>query len=680
MSSQARMAEALNATLHDMFAAHRRLVLLGEDIADPSGGAFGVTRGLSTRYPDRVLSTPISEGGIVGVAGGLALCGDQVIVEVMFGDFLTLCVDPIVNFISKSVSMYGRRNPMRVVVRCPVGGNRGYGPTHSQSLQKHLLGVPHLRLYELSQLHDPRAAYEEVFSAGEPAVFFEDKILYTRPVLRQERVDDVFRVSPVDPAGNWMRVRPGGAGAPQRLVIAPGGLVPRTLKAMRDALHDKGIVSELLVPLRLFPLDLDPVLPMLAQAPEVIVAEDSVAGGGWGSDLARLAYERLWGRLRAPIRLLQPPCEVIPAAMHLERALLIQDATIYASLTEAPSMGELVVPTLNANDDSYVLLEWLVPDGSEVSAGDSVATIETSKAVTDLVVEESGRLSWLLPPGSVLHPGDVVGRVTTTAAAAVGDAGPSPAAAARRERPAGGEQASPAVGADAPGGRIQLSAHQRAVARAVSRSHATIPAAFVLVKVSATAVRHYLNTISESAQASIGLPEVVVKTVAGRREAFPDLFATLYEENLTLERFDHADIGVTVDVGHGLYVPVIRAAENRSVHEIATELMRLRVRAARGTMLESDLGAAALTLSLHTDLGVVTAQPIVYPGQICALSLGATQQELRLTADQQVETHEFFYLGLTYDHRVVNGRQAARFLTVLRDDLESVSAAEKGSS
>ena len=89
-----------------------------------------------------MLSTPISESGITGVACGLALCGDTAIVEIMFGDFVALAFDQIINFLTKSVTMYGEHTPMRVVIRCPIGGGRGYGPTHSQSLLKHFIGIP----------------------------------------------------------------------------------------------------------------------------------------------------------------------------------------------------------------------------------------------------------------------------------------------------------------------------------------------------------------------------------------------------------------------------------------------------------------------------------------------------------------------------------------------------------
>ena len=167
VTSQPRIVEELNTALHRVMA-DTGAYLLGEYIADPYGGAFRATQGLSTAFPQRVLSTPISENAIFGVAAGLALSGETVIVEVMFGDFLALAFDQILNFITKSVSMYGRHTPMRVVVRCPVGGGRGYGPTHSQSMQKFFIGIPHLALYELTPFHDPYEILADLTARTEP--------------------------------------------------------------------------------------------------------------------------------------------------------------------------------------------------------------------------------------------------------------------------------------------------------------------------------------------------------------------------------------------------------------------------------------------------------------------------------------------------------------------------------
>ena len=101
--------------------------VLGEDILDPYGGAFKVTKGLSTVFPDRVLTTPISEAAITGFSTGLAIRGYKPILEIMFGDFITLCTDQIINGASKFKWMYGDKFSVPLVIRTPMGGRRGYG-------------------------------------------------------------------------------------------------------------------------------------------------------------------------------------------------------------------------------------------------------------------------------------------------------------------------------------------------------------------------------------------------------------------------------------------------------------------------------------------------------------------------------------------------------------------------
>ena len=126
--------ETLNASLHDAMTKDERVYIMGEDILDPYGGAFKVTKGLSTSFPERVITTPISEAGIVGVAAGMALRGLRPIVEIMFGDFFTLIADQLINHIAKFRWMYKDQVNVPIVIRAPMGGRRGYGPTHSQSL------------------------------------------------------------------------------------------------------------------------------------------------------------------------------------------------------------------------------------------------------------------------------------------------------------------------------------------------------------------------------------------------------------------------------------------------------------------------------------------------------------------------------------------------------------------
>ncbi len=135
---------SLNSALRQALTQDERVLLLGEDILDPYGGAFKVTRGLSEAFPERVLTTPISEAGFTGVATGMALRGLRPVVEIMFGDFVTLIADQLINHAAKFRWMYNDQVSVPLVVRTPMGGRRGYGPTHSQTLEKLFLGVPGL--------------------------------------------------------------------------------------------------------------------------------------------------------------------------------------------------------------------------------------------------------------------------------------------------------------------------------------------------------------------------------------------------------------------------------------------------------------------------------------------------------------------------------------------------------
>jgi len=145
-----RCAQALNEALHEVFEQREDVHLLGEDVLDPYGGAFKVTQGLSDRWPDRVSTTPVSEGAMFGVAAGMALRGYRPILEIMFGDFVALGFDQIVNGIGKFRDMFDDQVRVPLVVRTPMGGRRGYGPTHSQSLEKLLLGVPNITVVAAS--------------------------------------------------------------------------------------------------------------------------------------------------------------------------------------------------------------------------------------------------------------------------------------------------------------------------------------------------------------------------------------------------------------------------------------------------------------------------------------------------------------------------------------------------
>lgn len=328
-----RVVEGLNSALHDLLAGDPGAYLLGQDIADPYGGAFKATRGLSTRFPDRVLSTPISENAVTGVACGLALTGHTAVVELMFGDFVTLALDQLANFAAKSVTMYGRRQPLRLILRCPSGGGRGYGPTHSQSLQKHLIGWPNLSVWELSPFHPCAEILDAIVEAGLPAVLMEDKILYTRPFGPDDELFTVARDGDLAVVDLVPFAEHPSSHVPDCVIIAPGGVAHRALAAMRHLLLESETICRLIVPARLYPLAAERLLAYLGRA--VVVAEDSTAGGTWGAEVAHGLHHLAWHRLTGPVQLAHALDSVIPAAQHLEQQTMLGPQSIVEAVRRA---------------------------------------------------------------------------------------------------------------------------------------------------------------------------------------------------------------------------------------------------------------------------------------------------------------------------------------------------------
>ncbi|MGW3682386.1 2-oxo acid dehydrogenase subunit E2 [Streptomyces prasinus] len=702
-----RVVEALNAALHRLFEERSSLHLLGEDVLDPYGGAFKVTRGLSTRHPDRVFSTPISEAGITGVAGGLALAGDQAIVEMMFGDFAALAFDQVLNLISKSVTMYGDRVPMPVVVRCPVGGNRGYGPTHSQSLQKHFLGVPNLALYETSPFHDPYAQLAESLDRG-PAMLFEDKVLYTRRMFRDGVVDEHHGYALLDGPTGWAHISPVDGTAADVVLICPGGTAHRALDAAR-LLRARGLAAHVLVPARLYPPDLKPVLPLLADARLVAVAEESTEGGTWGAEIAARVHTKIWAQLRAPVMLLSSADSVVPTAPHLEAGVLLGaeriaeeiEATVARSLppraqaaplvtagsetvgteTGEPSAAGLesaeplagvpvAVPKLNNNDTVYVVLRWFADEGAYIGEGDPLVELETSKAVEEIAAPAAGHLRVRAAEGSEVGVGELLAELLAEPPAAPAPGTSAPTASAERVVALGSAVAPVAPPAQKPGSAARthvLDRAQQGTAAVVTRAHREVPVAFAAVEVTVDAVLARLRTLSDETGAEVGLPEAVVKAVAAAHPAFPHLFGTLVDER-TVRLADTVDIGVTVDAGNGLYIPVLRDCAARPIAEISDDLMDFRMKAFRAEFTAGELSGGSLSVSLNTEPGVLFVQPIVMAPQLCMVSVGGPLTRLALTDGVPAPTI-VVTLGLAYDHRVVNGRDAVAFLRAVADAL-----------
>jgi pyruvate/2-oxoglutarate/acetoin dehydrogenase E1 component len=285
--------ESLNSALHGLLAANRSVVVLGEDILDPYGGAFKVTRGLSSRFPERVLTTPISEAALVGLAGGMALRGWRPIVEIMFGDFVTLAADPLVNAVSKYQWMYRLSNPLHVVVRLPSGGYRGYGPTHSQCLEKMFVGVPGLEVIAVNTVTDPAHLLRHaVIGDVGPCLFVEHKLLYSRTVREfvDGRLGQFFARSDGDPFPTVALSLLPFSRADATLVCA-SYMVELGLEAVTRLLMDEELVVELIAVTRLRPRQLGLMGESIDRSRRLATLEEGTLTGGWGAEVIAQAMD-----------------------------------------------------------------------------------------------------------------------------------------------------------------------------------------------------------------------------------------------------------------------------------------------------------------------------------------------------------------------------------------------------
>jgi pyruvate/2-oxoglutarate/acetoin dehydrogenase E1 component len=318
-----RCATALNTALTEAFETRDDVYLLGEDVLDPYGGAFKVTQGLSSRWPKRVITTPVSEGAIFGIAAGMALRGWRPVLEIMFGDFIALGFDQTVNGISKFRAMFDDQVRVPLVVRTPMGGRRGYGPTHSQTLEKVLLGVPGITVVAPSECHDIGSLLLAAIDDEDPVFFIENKLMYGRPNRRPAngRLGDLQCVETEGPYPALSFSGNGFSGG-ETTIVTYGGMLPMVLEAAVRLIIEDELFTEVVCLSRLLPLDLEPVLKSVVRTGSLVTVEEGTLTGGVGAEIAARVQSEAWDDLRQPVERIAARDGIIPAAPRLEEAVL----------------------------------------------------------------------------------------------------------------------------------------------------------------------------------------------------------------------------------------------------------------------------------------------------------------------------------------------------------------------
>ena len=300
-----RYAEALNLGMADALEEDETVVLLGIDVG-AGGGIFTVTRGLFERFgPERVIDTPISEMGYVGAAVGAAMTGLRPIVEIMFMDFIGVCLDPILNQAAKLPYMTAGALQCPIVFRMQTGAGRSAGAQHSQSLEAMFAHVPGLKVVLPATVTDAHDLLVEAVRDPDPVVFVENRRLYSmRGTLGEEPL----------PLGRARVARAGD----DVTVVTWGQCVRECLSAA-----DAAPASLEVVDLRsLVPLDMETVLASTRKTGRLLIVHEAVQDFGAGAEIAARVADALFDELRTPVRRLGTPSVPMPFNPELERSLL----------------------------------------------------------------------------------------------------------------------------------------------------------------------------------------------------------------------------------------------------------------------------------------------------------------------------------------------------------------------
>ena len=295
MLKQVRMniSGALRRTLTENMERDPSIFLIGEDIADPYGGIHNVTKGIQQKVePERVINSPLSEIALAGVGVGAAIAGMHPVVEIMYADFLPICMDQIVNQAAKAHFLSGGKLNVPLVIRANYGTGKGEGAQHSQDPTAWLLNYPGVKIVAPATARDAQGLMLAALQEKNPVLFCEHKMLYTLPgmILEENEPIEIGKAS-VERAGDHVTI------------VAAALMFHYAMKAAAE-LAKEGIECEVINPRTIKPFDYDVVIESIGKTGRLIVVEESPYTGGWGAQVVSTVVERAFDRLRkAPIRL-----------------------------------------------------------------------------------------------------------------------------------------------------------------------------------------------------------------------------------------------------------------------------------------------------------------------------------------------------------------------------------------
>ena len=309
--------EAVKEAIAEEMRRDERVMLIGEDVAE-AGTAFKVLTGLVQEFgPKRVVDTPISEAGFTGIGVGAAMTGLRPIVDIMFGDFLTLVMDQLANQAAKIHYMSGGKWKVPLVVRATLGASRRSAAQHSQSLHAWPSHVPGLKVVVPSTPYDAKGLMKSAIRDDNPVVFFEDKMQYKlRGIVPADDYTIPLGVADVKREGRDITI------------VATSSMVHVALGAAK-MLEEVGISAEVIDPRTTWPLDEKTIVESARKTSRAIVVDEGYSRYGVASEIASVIGEGAFYNLDAPVTRIGAMHVPIPFSPPLEDATIPNEQTVF---------------------------------------------------------------------------------------------------------------------------------------------------------------------------------------------------------------------------------------------------------------------------------------------------------------------------------------------------------------
>ncbi|KAI5916275.1 alpha-ketoacid dehydrogenase subunit beta [Thauera sp. 2A1] len=332
MARKITYQQAINEALDQEMSRDPSVIVMGEDNAggagapgeeDAWGGVLGVTKGLFHKHPGRVLDTPISESGFIGAAVGAACNGLRPVAELMFVDFMGVCLDQIFNQAAKFKYMFGGKAQTPVVIRTMYGAGFRAAAQHSQCLYNVFTHIPGLKVVVPSNPYDAKGLLIQAIRDNDPVIFMEHKVLYT---MQGEVPEESYTI----PFGEANVLREGD----DVTIVAFGRMVNFASEAAAAA-QKKGVHCEVIDPRTTSPLDEDTILESVEKTGRLVVVDESNPRCSMASDIAALVAQKAFGALKAPIELVTAPHVPVPFSDALEDLYVPGVARIEAAIMKA---------------------------------------------------------------------------------------------------------------------------------------------------------------------------------------------------------------------------------------------------------------------------------------------------------------------------------------------------------